>query len=158
MSFTLNIYSQKGFNVSAGTGFPAIINISMHYNIEQYAIGITGGSWPNKDLLSVSSDIRIHIAGSSEYTEIKPWYLLFNINYLRDNGNISDHKYYYFGFGVGKEFNLSKRIGLDLNLGLLGVISHEEIRKSCFDCPLGGVEVPVLPTITLGIFYRIYNL
>lgn len=151
-----SIFPQEKINISLGIGFLELMNVGMHYQFEQIQLGANIGTWPNENKFSLSSDIRFHFGDSSKFSERKNWFFLFGYLYYRAEDDSSIDKIQIVNFRLGRDFNVSKKIGLSISVGLLGIISNEEVRKICLDCPLGGVDYSYLPSIGLEIFYRLF--
>lgn len=147
---------QEKVNISAGVGLPELLNLGGRYQLQQAQIGIGFGFMPLKDesLISVSGDVYYHFAGSSKLSNRRPGYGRIGVNYLRDETKTLVGKYLYLNLRIGRDFNVSKKIGIQRDAGAMFQLFHEEIRKE----PSYGwvdLEFPVVPCFGIVLFYRI---
>jgi len=158
ISYCHQVFGQEQVNISAGFGIPELSNIGVRYQLDQVQIGLSVGSMPveNGSIISILGDIRYHFGGFSELSNRRPWYGRIGLNYLRDETENLIHKYLYFNTRIGRDFNISNKIGVEIDIGAIFQLSHEEIRKKpsngCWICP---IEFPVLPSVGIGLFYRV---
>lgn len=156
--FSLNytIFAQNKMSISTGIGFPELLNVGVRYQFDHIQIGLTGGTLPKDNVTSFLVFTRIHFNELTESPNISPWYLLFGLNYLRDETDLRFNKYLYSNFRFGREINFVNNIGLDLNIGLISKIAHKVKIKKYNDYPTGGgYELPnIFPSIGLGIFFK----
>lgn len=145
-------------NVVIGSGYPELINIGLRFQLKQTQLGFSVGSWPSdhdEKFLSVSGDLFFHFAGVSTLSERRPWYGRIGLNYAREENEYAIDKYVFFNTRMGRDFNISKRLGIAIDFGVLIELSHTETRKQ----PSSGwdlsFELPVLPSFGLALFYRI---
>jgi hypothetical protein len=150
-------FGQEKVNISAGIGLPQFLNIGVRYQLKQTQVGIGLGTMPVKDegIVTVSGDISYHFAGSSELSDRRPWYGRIGLNYLRDETRTLVDKYLYLNLGIGRDFNISKKIGIGIGAGAIFQLFHDTKRKE----PSSGwgldINFPVLPGFGIGLFYRI---
>lgn len=87
------ISGQGKANISAGLGFIDLLNIGFKYQIsDQSEAGFNIGYWPPSEpgwfswnnLVSLSGSFYYHFAGSSEFSEIRPWFGRLGFNVLLD--------------------------------------------------------------------------
>lgn len=151
-------FGQHRTSVSAGIGIPELANIGIRHRINQTRLGLTIGTMPVRDesIFSICGDVFFHVGGKSRYTDLHPWYLQSGLNYLHDETTKVMDNYLYLKLRVGREFNITERIGVDLEGGLLIELSHDSVEKvpsnSWFDLDL---DYPVLPALGVSVFYRI---
>ncbi len=153
------IYGQEKINVYAGASVPELINLGLRLQHKQVQLGLSYGSFPTtaeEKLSSISFDVFIHAAGTSKLSERKPLYVRTGINYYRDEDSYSIDKYLYFTARVGRDFNLTQKLGIQIDGGAIFELSHSQIQKvqsnSWFNLYL---DFPVLPGGSIGIFYRL---
>jgi len=158
-SCNYRVFGQEDVNISTGFGFPELINIGVRYQSNQTQIGLSIGAMPlgsNENIISISGDIYYHFGGFSELSNRRPWYGRIGLNYLRDeNENIID-KYFFLNTRLGRDFNISKKIGIEIDVGAIFRLSNKEIRKK----PSSGWNIDtkppvVFPSLGIGLFYRI---
>ncbi len=148
--------AQNSFYLTSGFGVPEFLNLGVKYEHDEVQFGICVGGMKMSDgesLFSVSSDLYWHFGGDSELTTTLPWYGRMGVVYSRDENDAAIHKYLYLTFRVGRDFNISENFGIQLDGGV-GLQLHErEIEKagSFFSVD---IEIPFIPCIGLGLFYR----
>ena len=131
--FLLNssiLYGQSSFKVHAGVGVPELAHAGVSIQLEQFQLGLYGGTMPMKEerIFSVLGDVRFHFAGKTKYSDIRPWYarsaliICGMIRLLKGNVCLS-------GARLGRELHFSRRFGLELDIGALLQLAHEEVRK-----------------------------
>ena len=74
------------------------------------------------------------------------------MNYFRDETKTVIYNYLFLNLKIGREFNISKRVGIALEAGGLVLLMYKEVEKTPSDS--WGPEIPVLPGVGVGIFYR----
>lgn len=156
LSFVHSGFGQGKVNISAGFGIPELLNIGVRYQIEQVQIGLSVGSMPDKNesIVSIMGDVRYHFGGHSKLSTRRPWYGRVGLNYFRDETDYKIDKYLYFSSRIGREFNISNKIGIEIDAGAIFELSNDEVRKK----PSSGwdfnFDFPVLPSLGIALFYR----
>jgi ribosomal protein L13E len=149
------IYSQNKIDLYTGFGIPELINAGVKFQSSQKQVGLSIGSRPNEDIISVSGDIYYHFGGHSKLSNRRPWYVRGGLNILREETSYAIHKYVNLNTRIGRDFNISNKIGISLGAGILVGLFHDEIRKK----PKGSLEInlgfPVIPSLGISLFYRI---
>lgn len=146
IAFLLNsggkAFGQDKTNFSVGIGLPELLNIGIKYQIlDQSKIGLSIGWWPDwkysGQLLSFSGDFYYHFAGSSKYSDLRPWYGRIGLNYDREDlGDIINWWYSYLRFG--RDFYFSDQIGISIDAGLNYHFNPEATGNPSFAPALGG--------------------
>ncbi len=154
-SFTQKIYSQGKLNVSAGIGLLECLNIGMHYQFNAFQVGMSAGTWPNQNVISILGDLRLQFGQDSKSSNHPSWYLLYGLDYVRHEDDFNIDKNLYGDFRVGRYFYILKEIGIDINIGIQAEVMHKEIRKKLQGAPIGGGEISFLPGLDLSIFFNI---
>jgi hypothetical protein len=156
--FVKQISGQNKVNISTGIGIPELFNVGLGYQIEQVQTGIVFGFMTSKDdrLSSVSVDGYYHFAGFSELSDRRPWYGRIGLNYLQDETKTFVDKYLYLNSRIGRDFNISNRIGIEIDAGIIIQLFNKKLRKE----PSGGgwnidFDFPLLPGFGFRVFYRI---
>lgn len=151
------VFGQEKINLSVGMGFPELLNVGVRYQLEQEQIGIGFGSVPLKDesLISVSGDVYYHFGGLSELSSRHPWYGRIGLNYLRDETTTLVDKYLYLNLRIGREINISKKIGIEIDAGAIFQLFNNEIKKKSSSGWNLDLEFPVLPSFGIGLFYNL---
>lgn len=161
--YTTDLFGQEKVNLTAGLGIPELANIGVKYQNNQTQIGLSVGTLSHafsEKLFSISGDVYYHFGGFSDLTNVKPWYGRMGVNYLRDESQSSIDKYVILTTRIGRDLNISKKIGVQIDIGAMFQLYHDEIKKK----PVSngwfiewgsGFESPVLPSLGIAIFYRI---
>lgn len=150
-------FGQEKINISAGFDLPEGLNLGLHFQVKQAQVRIGVGTIPIKDesFISVSSDVYYHFAGLSELSNRRPWYGRIGLNYLRDESKMLLDKDLYFNLRIGRDFNISEKIGIEFDAGAGFLLFHEKIEKE----PSSGwnldLSFPLLPSFGICLFYRI---
>ncbi len=153
------VLGQDKTNILCGFGLPELLNIGINIESNQSQFGIKIGSFPaDKAIISICGDFYYHFAGLSTLSKRRLWYVRLGLNYLVDETVKKVDKYLHLNSRIGRDFNISKQIGIELDAGILIQLSHQKIRKEPpgpwgfnFKLP------PVVPSIGIAIFYRIFN-
>jgi len=148
--------AQEKLNLAAGVGLPELLNLNARFQFQQAQFGIGFGTLPVKDELiwSASTDLFFHFAGQSAFSARRPWYFRSGLVFLRDENDALIDKYLYLNLRVGRDLNLTPRLGIAPDAGILFELYNETVR------PLPGTgwnfdfDFPVLPTLGLTLYYR----
>lgn len=147
--FTPGIRSQNNVSASVGLAIPELTNIGIRYQMQEIKFGLSIGTAFTGSFL-LSGDVYYHFAGSSNLSEIPPWYL---------RGSIS-----YWPFGkllfvdLGEAVLLSIRVGREINItDDLGIGIDAGIIPFTF---VSGMQVPFsfIPGISLSVYSRLWEL
>jgi hypothetical protein len=129
------MFGQEKVAISTGFGLPEALNIGLRYQIlDQAKIGLSVGWWENE--ISLSGDYYYHFSGSSKFSDIHPWYGRIGLNCIP---NWWTNSY----LRIGRDFNLSKYIGISIDAGLMYNFIY---RKH-------GLH-PLITTYGVSLFYR----
>jgi hypothetical protein len=157
-SFGNHSFGQEKINIKAGISVPEILHAGIRYQFNQFQSGIYVGGDPIFDnhILTISGDISYHFGGHSKFTERKPWYLRTGLTQFRSENETYIFKDLYLNFRIGRDINLSKKIGLEIDFGttflLLDRKSRKEPNKDWYDYDN---DTFMGYTMSLGIFYRL---
>lgn len=166
---------QDKFTLTTGFGIYEVANIGMRYQIEQTQIGLSVGSIPWSDFqnFSVLGATYFHFGNLTEFSNLKPWYFMIGLTYMYIYSNYDNthyikdeiENYLYLTFRFGKEFNISKNVGVyaDLGLNFLTTSSiktnyyeeNEPTEPTCCQGVGGQEDYPLTPAIGLGIIFRL---
>jgi long-subunit fatty acid transport protein len=133
---------QGKVTMSVGVGLPELINIGMKYQVlDQAKIGLSIGWWPGTqyagNLLSFSGDFYYHFAGSSKFSDLRPWFGRIGLNYDREN--LTDIiNWWYSYLRIGRDFYFNKKFGVSFDAGLTYHFNPETTGNSTFGAALGG--------------------
>ena len=129
------IFGQGKVSLSTGVGLPELLNISIRYQIlNQSKIGFSVG-WLQNDI-SFSGDYYYHFSGLSKFSDMHPWYGRFGLNHVMD---------WWTGtyLRVGRDFNMSKSLGINIDAGLMYNFTYRE----------QGIR-PLITVYGINLFYR----
>jgi hypothetical protein len=155
------IFSQSKFELSGGFGIPELLNVKARYghNLQVGAsIGLLGPfEWYGGNVWdwSCTAEILYHFAGKSKYTEQPTWYLsgglgIHHLNlmcpfdYCYESYDIS------FNPRIGKTLNLSKKTGLNCDIGVFLPLSMSQ-DESLYN----KLDFKVLPSGSISFFIRL---
>ena len=157
--YCVQIYGQGKVNISVGFGVPELIHVGLHKQLNQTQIGFSIGFIPKKkSILSVSGNAYYHFGGTSNLSGIRPWYVRLGLTYFREEDEYTIDKYGYISSRIGRDLNITKKTGIDINAGMMFGVYHNEIEK--IPRPCKGIlcwefEIPVLPILGITFFYRL---
>ena len=146
-------YSQEKFNISLGIGFVEFFNVGTRYQIDQVQLGVNVGAWPNSELYSYSGDFRFHFGDTSQFTNLKCWFMLFGINSVQNKASNRNSITHFFKTKIGRDINISKNAGINLSAGILFPLTNND-KDSPGEPDGGGVSVSILPSIGFEFFIR----
>lgn len=108
------LLGQKKVDISAGIGFPELLNIGMRLQHDQKQIGFSIGSFPSEDrsYSAISGNVYYHLAGHSKLSNRRAWYGRGGISYLRDELTMFSKPGWAW---TTKDLNLYLRLGRDIN-------------------------------------------
>ena len=151
------VLGQEKVNLSIGAGIPEWLNIGIRYQLEQTQIGMSIGTLPlnsNQSIFSISSDLFYHFGGHSKLSARRPWHGRVGLNYFRNETEFLIKKSTSIYARLGRDFNISKKIGVAADAGLGFKLLHNEIEKKPQDCWVN-FEYNVIPSISISVFYRL---
>ncbi len=86
----------------------------------------------------------------------RPWYFRGQLAYYKQENNHILFKYHYVSTRVGRDFNISRKVGIGFDGGLCFQLARDRVykipRTSGFDLDF---NYKVLPGLGLNIFYRL---
>lgn len=150
--------AQEKVNATVGIGAPELLNAGVRFQSNQTQLGLSIGSMPlssGENIISISSDVYYHFGGFSELSPRRPWYLRIGMSYVRDETRFEIDKFLILSTRFGREFNVSKHIGIEVDLGAMFELFHEETRKRSSSSFIDlDSESSIAPSIGVGLFYR----
>ncbi len=156
---------QEKVNATIGFGVPELINAGVRFQSNQTQIGLSIGSVPpglRENIISISGDVYFHFGGFSELSQRRPWYVRVGMSYWRDETNSSIHKHLILSTRLGRDFNISKKIGIGIDFGFAFELFHDETRKRPPSSNPFGLDSDsdssVAPTLGIGLFYRFLSI
>lgn len=149
-------FCQGSWKVRAGFGVPELLNVGLNFRLDQLELGFCIGSLPvtGDKIVSVLGDIRYHFAGHSTLSDSRPWFVGAGLNYLRDEIESKIDNFFYLNLRIGREFNMTERVGIAADVGTLFQLMKTESRKKP---PYGwnlNINFPVFLSFGIGLFYR----
>lgn len=144
--------AQEKFNIAAGLGHPELINLGLRYQMGQSQLGISAGFFPGdyEDAYSVGADYYYHFGETSVLSTRRPWYARLGIYQFRLENEYDKRKYLLLVPRLGKDFNLSPKLGIAADAGVSFVLSREE--EGYYD---GIGRSDLILSIGFNLFYRI---
>lgn len=147
----LQLSGQDKADISLGIGFTEQINIGCKFQIlDQAKIGFNLGWFPENQtngwLLSLQGNFYYHLFGTSELSDVHPWYARVGLNYLRDDywgaGGVN---WWYSHLRFGRGFYFSEKTGMSLDAGLYYHLNSEVTGNRTFG-----------PSMGICFFYRLH--
>lgn len=140
--------AQERINLTAGVGLPELISTGIRFPMKenQRQLGLYIG-FGGSEAKAMTVDILSHFGGFSDQSERKPWYWRGGLTVYHSSEDIEERTDWdmVFNMRLGREINLSGRLGINLDGGI--IIS-----------PFAGMlydEYHVIPGLGLGLFFRI---
>ena len=148
-------FAQEKVKLSVGFGVPELLNIGVRIPIKQTQIGFSFGTLPQKYRysLSFSGDFYMHFGGTSKFSDRHPWYSRAGFNYLRSETSTLIYKYLYFNLRIGREISISKKIGMELDIGPAFKLFYDRIEKSPTE--IYTYPYQFFPSFGIAVFYRL---
>ena len=148
-------FAQEKVKLSVGIGIPEGLNIGVRIPIKQTQIGFSFGAWPKYGcFLSFSGDFYMHFGGTSKFSDRHPWYSRGGFNYLHSETSTLIKKSVYFNFRIGREISISKKIGIELDIGPGFLLFHDQIEKTAKEI-YSTYPYQVFPFFGIAVFYRL---
>jgi hypothetical protein len=137
------VCGQEKVNLYAGVAVPEQFVLGPRFQINQFQLGLGIGT--SKYQLSISGDVCYHFAGSSQMSGRKPWYIKGGVSKWIDYSEEQDKYPLGFYFRTGRDINLSNRVGINIELGMVaGKLANELYGNRS-----------VFPSLGIFLFYRI---
>lgn len=153
---TYPVLSQEKIGISAGFGFPELLNAGIRLHGKQSQFGLTYGSLPIKDesTHSFAADVYFHFGGTAKLSPRKPWFVRFSLNHFRNESIYLIEQYTYFTPAMGREMNISKRVGFQIHAGTAIQLYEHIVDKQPSGWDLH-ISIPILPSFGVATFYKI---
>ena len=154
---TYSAMGQERFNITAGLGDPELINVGIRYQIGQSQVGLSAGFFPDRhlDYFSVGADYFYHFGGSSTLSSRRTWYGRLSLNQGAIKDEFEKTKYLLLVPRIGKDFNLSPKVGIAADAGVSIFLSHQ---RESLEGELPFETIPnrnTDPSFGFSIFYRL---
>jgi hypothetical protein len=108
---TNQLFGQEKIALTAGVGFPELVNIGVRYQPGQAQIGFSIGGVPS--IFSISSDLFYHFDRLSQLPGINPWYCRIGLDYWKSNIFHAEVNFLLFNLRLGRDFNISDKFGIE---------------------------------------------
>ena len=152
-----SLIGQNKIYLTTGLGIPELLNLGVRGQFKQNELGLSFGIAPGT--YSVCGDLFCHFGKVSELSSRSVWYVRSGLDYL--SSLIEDYdfkeKYTYLNLRLGRDLNISKVIGLQIDAGILILLSSKTLPQ-----PVGRHSGPyvqppdkILPSIGLNVFFKI---
>ncbi len=158
----VQLNGQEKVSITTGIGIPELLNLGVYYQLDQVQMGLSVGTIPSGsdgNLTSISGDVFYHFGGFSDLSYRRPWYARLGLNYLRDEDEYSIKKYTYLNLRIGRDLNITSKLGIKIGAGAIIELSETETMKKQkpsngwnFDLDL---DTSIIPSIGVGLFYKI---
>lgn len=132
--FNTLVFSQSKVEISGGYGFPESLNLKVKYG-NNVQIGLSQSIYLIYTDAPLAVEIYYHFAGTSGFTEQKPWYLLGGFGDFWRLKNVI-----YFYPKVGRSFNFSKGAGINIDAGIFLINPR---------------SMHTLPSLNISLFFRL---
>lgn len=150
----VSIQAQYNAKASLGLGLIDVCHVGFEYQFKQVAIGGSLGFFPQElQILFPSLNYYYHFAGSSKYTDVKPWFGRVGLFYIREKTTYYIDNVFLTTVRIGRDFNFNERLGLSFDAGVS--IWTFQYKKVLEENPYPeGLVMPVLPAFSIKLFYR----
>lgn len=147
-----NASCQKNFNVGVGIGIQEMVHVTAGYQFNQFKLGVSMGSLPEKSSKSItySGDLYYHFSGKSKYTSVHPWFAHSGVTFRRLEDDLSIIEDSWIFLRAGRDFNFTKKVGMAVDAGWSKRLRYQEAFKrpasswNLFDIsewPSGAVQI-----------------
>lgn len=140
-----------------------MVNIGLRMQVEQNQFGLNIGTNPayKNENITLSGDFYYHFGGSSDYTNLRPWYIKTGLTYMRNEEEWEERMNLLLVPRLGREFNFTSEFGIALEAGgMLMLMDRNEAKKGRTDAVSGDLDLIgsgfLLPSAGLKVFYRLY--
>ncbi len=147
--------SQPKVNISAGFGFFEFLNAGAKLQWHQIQAGASIGTMPflkDEKVFSLSGDLYFHFGDTVKYTSTKPWYVKTGISYFSDELPDFKDKFTFLNLRLGRDLNISPKMGIDIELGALIQLRYKTIPD---EERLLDFDLPIWPAAGVSIFFRL---
>lgn len=152
---------RKKLNVSIGVGPNESSDISIRFQKNQIQYGLGFGTdfsqrrGTNRPEI-FTGEFFYHFAGKAELSTRRPWYLRNGLILFKDETFDLRTLTWLFNPRIGREFNVSERIGISLDAGIITRI--ESSSKEIGSNPQYNDEIvfPIFPSAGLNFMYRFF--
>ena len=150
------VTAQQNFDFAVGIGILELPHVAARYQIKQVKIGLGVGAYKQRNIRELSSwaDVYYHFGGNSKHTDVRPWFARggFHYNFYESESSIINETW--IQVTMGREFNITKRLGIAVDAGMAKRITFKEEFKK----PIAGwnlFDFPEWPAVSFQLFYRL---
>jgi len=131
------IVGQVKKDLAIGIGNPELTNIGLRLQIVDIQLGFGIGIVPSANglLTTTSFEFYWNYAGSSKLSTRKPWYGKLFYSIIRDNNPISINRLFTLNLRLGRELNISRKVGFSLDIGPIFELSRSSTQPGGFYHP-----------------------
>ena len=153
----VKLLGQGKFSITGGVSTAELLNGGIRYRIKQSQIGLSAGFIPaySYQSLAISSNFYYHFGGSSEFSDVRPWYGKSGLLYIVDEDEYVMDKGLYLPVQIGRDFNISNKFGINFELGLSFLLTNDRAIKKIRNSEFGESEASSFPCFGIGCFYRL---
>lgn len=153
LAVVVQVFGQEKFNIAAGLGHPELIHVGLRYQMGQSQLGISAGFFPGEyeDAYSVGADYYYHFGTPSVLSSRLPWYGRIGVYQFSLENEYEKNKYLLLVPRIGKDFNISPKLGIAADVGISLVLSREQ--EGIYGTVEGRSDV--LLSLGFNIFYRL---
>jgi len=148
---------QRNTTVTAGVGFPELLNLGINYQVDRSHVGCTFGISPiiddvHKKLYAVSGYYYYHFGNSAKIPYYRPWHVRTGLTFAWGETTNVKYQNLFFDTRFGRRFQINPRMGVDLNLGAAFLISEKENYENP---PFLDLNWWLFPAIGLSLHYKL---
>ena len=154
---------REELNLAIFTGHNEGVNLGMRYQLNQFQFGLAFGTdFKYKKEVNhpeiYTGESFYHFAGKAELSERKPWYLRNGLVLRKEDFEFTDLRTFIWSYNlrIGREFNISRKIGINLDGGIITRINTKNKETGPNPSYPDYVEHPIDPSFGLGVFYRFF--
>jgi len=152
---------RDNLNVSIGIGPNESSDIGIRFQKNQMQYGLGFGtnfsqrSGTNRSEI-FTGEFFYHFAGKAELSTRRPWYLRNGLILFKNDTYYLRTLTWLFNPRLGREFNISKRIGISLDGGIVTRIKKSSKKIGPNPRYDDVDESPIFPSFGLNFFYRFF--
>jgi len=155
-------YSQdrEKLNLSIGIGHNESSNLGVRYQFNQMQFGLGFGTKfgqkrGNRPEI-FTGEFFYHFAGTAELSIRRPWYLRNGLVLRKENTPNLRTLTWLYNLRLGREFNISRKIGVSLDGGILTRLRERTKKIRPNGWPDDSVEFPIEPSFGFNFYYRFF--
>lgn len=150
-------------DIIGGVGLPESFHIGAKIQaLQKSQFGLYYGNGlhfsNNYSYNTFSLDHQYHFGKSAELSPRQVWFFRQGLSYGIDNSEYSNHHYLLLNLSIGREFNITPKIGISADIGFFRVLTESETIKDSNKEPwvdINPEDFFVLPVIRVQVFYSL---